>query len=53
MGSAPPPTFPSGDRYEGEFGDDKKEGDGVCINPDGKRMNGLWRENNPAYGAEG
>jgi hypothetical protein len=36
--------FANGDRYDGEFVDDKRHGHGVLYNADGSHYEGEWSE---------
>ena len=41
-------TWPTGDRYEGEWKDDKRAGHGVSTWPDGRRHEGEWKDGKQA-----
>jgi len=46
-------VYQNGNQYAGDFRNGKKEGNGVCIYPNGKRLNGLWKEDKLVKGTEG
>ena len=37
-------TWDNGKKYEGDYVDDKKEGHGVMIFPDGRIYDGHWKD---------
>jgi hypothetical protein len=37
-------TYPSGEKYEGEFRDDKRHGQGTMTYPDGGYKTGKWQD---------
>ena len=34
--------MPSGEKYEGNWLNGKKNGDGICIKADGREIEGVW-----------
>ena len=43
-------TWPSGEKYDGEYKDCKRHGIGIMSNPDGSKYEGEWKEDNPWTG---
>jgi len=37
-------TFPDGEKYVGEYKDDKRHGQGTETVPDGRAKKGMWRD---------
>ncbi len=40
-------TYPDGSKYEGEFKDGKRHGQGIWIRPDGAKYKGEWVDDKP------
>ncbi len=40
-------TYPDGSKYEGQWQDEKRHGQGVWIKPDGTKYAGEWKEDKP------
>ncbi len=44
--------FANGDKYVGDWNDDKKNGQGTFIWPDGEKYVGEWKDNRFQYGSK-
>ncbi|RKZ38800.1 MAG: hypothetical protein DRQ41_11505, partial [Gammaproteobacteria bacterium] len=44
--------WPSGERYEGEFVDDKRNGQGIMTWPSGERYEGKWKNDKMSSGEQ-
>ena len=45
-------TFTNGNKYVGDWNDDKKNGQGTFIWPDGEKYVGEWKDNRFQYGSK-